>query len=163
MSELNLSGVELLAWCDETASRWEKFIGEHPAILQLPCDIAESKTVAELLRHFVGAELRYSERLLGLPLTKNEEIPLTLEALSATHRRAHEFYAQLLADSSFDWLQIITFTIRGGETWRLSAKKIFLQANLHTIRHYAQLHPIVRQHGFTPEWLGDFLGTDTMA
>jgi len=163
MSELNLSGVELLAWCDETASRWGKFIAENPAILQLPCDIAESKSVAEFLRHVVAVELRYSERLLGQPLTKNEEIAMTLEALFATHRRANDAYGKLLADHTYDWLQIVTFTSRSGETWQASAKKLFLQANLHTIRHYAQLHPIVRQHGFTPDWLGDFLGTETMA
>jgi len=162
MSELTLSGVELLAWCDETASRWEKFIGEHPAILQFPCDIAESQTVAEFLRHVVAVELRYSERLLGQPLTKNEEIAMTLEALFATHHRANDSFSTLLADSSYDWQQIVSFKSRAGDTWRASAKKIFLQATLHSIRHYAQLHSIVRQHGFTPGWFGDFLGTDTM-
>jgi hypothetical protein len=39
----------------------------HPEALTLPCDIRESNTVRDVVHHIVAVELRYAERLSGLP------------------------------------------------------------------------------------------------
>jgi uncharacterized damage-inducible protein DinB len=164
MSELNLSGADLLAWSDETGKRWEQFITEHPAVLQLQCDIAGVHSVAELLQHVVVVELRYAERLCDKPVTEYPAIGFgSAQEIYATHRRAMELWAGLLADGGYDWTQIVEYTARSGGKWSSSAKKIFFHALLHGIRHYAQVGTIVRQHGYKPEWLGDFIGTETMS
>jgi len=163
MSELNLTATELLAWCHESATRWEHFFTAHPELLQAPCDVAGATNLAELLRHIVVVELRNTERLSGLPLTKPEAIPCTLTEIFAVHRKAYESYSRLLANPAFDWSRIIEFESLPGKRWRPTAKKVFFHANLHSIRHYAQLHSLVRQNGWKAEWFGDLIDTDTMA
>ncbi len=163
MSELNLSGEELLAWSDETAARWEQFLEANPAVLQLPCDIAGVHSVAELLQHVVAVEVRYAERLSDKPVTEYPAIGFgSAQEIYATHWRATELWTRLLADASYDWTQIIEYNSRSGGKFTASAKKIFFHAGLHGMRHYAQLGTIVRQHGYKAEWMGDFIGTETM-
>jgi uncharacterized damage-inducible protein DinB len=40
---------------------------------------------------------------------------------------------------------------------RASLKTNYFHAMLHSIRHYAQLSTLVRQHGHKPAWPGDYL------
>lgn len=163
MDNLNLSASEVLAWNHESATRWQHFLTAHPDLLQLPCDIAGAKNLAELLRHIVVVELRNTERLSGRPLTNTGDIPCTLDAMFAVHRKAHEAYSRLLADAAFDWSRVFEFESLAGKRWRPTAKKMFFHANLHSIRHYTQLHALVRENGFKTGWLGDLIDTDTMA
>ncbi len=69
MSEPVLTAQEVLKWNEATSNYWRKFLGENPAILAIPCDIAGTKSVAELLQHIVAVELRYAERIAHLPET----------------------------------------------------------------------------------------------
>ena len=64
-----LTGEELLAWNDTTAGHWRKLLEAHPHLLAVPCDIAGVKSVGELMQHIVAVQLRYAERLSGLPET----------------------------------------------------------------------------------------------
>jgi uncharacterized damage-inducible protein DinB len=36
-------------------------------------------------------------------------------------------------------------------------KTVFIHAMMHSIRHYAQLATILRQHGIKPDWPMDYL------
>lgn len=40
---------------------------------------------------------------------------------------------------------------------RASRKTILVHALMHSIRHYAQLATLVRQHGVKPDWQMDYL------
>ena len=66
MSDLSLSGDDLLAWNNLTARKWRDFITAHPAVLQAPCDIRESATVGQTFQHIMAVELRYAQRLAGV-------------------------------------------------------------------------------------------------
>jgi len=70
-----LSDEELLAWAEKTTTGWRELIAKQPEILNLPCNVRETKAVAELLQHIVAVELRYAERLKGLPETSYEGVP----------------------------------------------------------------------------------------
>jgi hypothetical protein len=70
MTQPILTAEEVLAWNEKTAQNWRQLLISHPELLTQPCDIAGTKTVAELLQHIVAVELRYAERLAGLPISE---------------------------------------------------------------------------------------------
>lgn len=155
---------ELLTWNDETATRWRRFFAENPAALDLPCDIYNTKSVRELLQHIMAAELRYAERLGGEAITSYEQISgETADGLFAFHQRALGKYQMLLKDDSFDWSGRLEFETKTAGKFAASNRKVFIHAMLHSIRHYAQLATLVRQHGYNPGWMMDFLATSAMA
>lgn len=153
-----LTGEELMAWVDKTATEWQKLLEAHPHLLAVPCAIREVKTVGELLQHIVAVQLRYAERLAGLPETAYEAIPYgTVAELYATHVRSMALWRQLLADPANDWAEEVEFTTRSIGTLVSSRKTIFVHALMHSIRHYAQLATLARQHGVAPQWQMDYL------
>ena len=157
MSQPSLSAEEILAWNETTAAGWRKFLTSHPELLTQPCDIAGTKSVAELLQHIVAAQLRYAERLAGLPISDYASIPFdSVESIYATHDRAAAIFRQLLS-SDVDWNEPIDFATRSMGTLHSDRKTILFHALLHGIRHYAQLASLVRQCGVKPDWPMDYL------
>jgi uncharacterized damage-inducible protein DinB len=157
MSEPVLTAQETLKWYESTSDHWRKFLTENPAILAISCDIANTKCVAELMQHIVAVELRWAERLARTPETPYEQVPYdTVDVLYATHDRATEIIKQVLAANT-DWDQIIEFQTRTYGAAKASLKTILFHALLHSIRHYAQLATLVRQHGYKPTLPGDYL------
>jgi uncharacterized damage-inducible protein DinB len=163
MSDMSLSGVEVLQWVDETSTQWFKFLAENPAILALPCDIMNVKSVAELLQHIVAVELRFAQRLAGEEITLYEQIPYSsVEELASTHKKAHTLYVELLNTPDFAWDEETDFVTRSAGTFKCSRRKLFFHGNLHAIRHYAQLATLVRQHGYKPGWQMDIMASPAL-
>jgi uncharacterized damage-inducible protein DinB len=157
MTQPSLTAEETLAWNDKTAQGWRKLLADHPELLSEPCDIAGTKTVAELLQHIIAAQLRYAERLAGLPISDYAAIPFdSVESIYATHDRAVIIFRQLFT-SDVDWNEPIDFTTRTMGTLRSDRKTILFHALLHGIRHYAQLASLARQCGVKPDWPMDYL------
>lgn len=153
-----LTGEELMAWNEKTAGQCQKLLEAHEHLLTVPCDVAGVKCVGELMQHIVAVQLRYAERLAGLPETSYDAIAYdTVAALFATHDRAMELFCGLSADPAFDWSQEIEFSTRVMGRLAASRKTIFIHALMHGIRHYAQLATLVRQHGVKPDWPMDYL------
>jgi uncharacterized damage-inducible protein DinB len=157
MTQPFLTAEEILAWNDKTAQGWRKLLTIYPELLTQPCDIAGTKTVAELLQHIVAAQLRYAERLAGLPISDYDAIPFdSVESIYATHDRAAAIFQQLFV-SDIDWNEPMDFTTRTRGALRSNRKTILFHALLHGIRHYAQLASLVRQCGVKPDWPMDYL------
>jgi uncharacterized damage-inducible protein DinB len=157
MTQPILTAEEILIWNDKTATGWRQLLASHPELLNQPCDIAGTKTVAELLQHIVAAQLRYAERLAGLPISDYAAIPLdSVESIYATHDRATRIFRQLIT-TDIDWNEPIDFVTRSMGTLHSDRKTILFHALLHGIRHYAQLASLVRQHGVKPDWPMDYL------
>jgi uncharacterized damage-inducible protein DinB len=157
MSEPVLTAQDVLKWYESNSGYWRSFLTEHPDILALPCDIAGSKTVAELLQHIVVVELRWVERIVRIPETPYEQVRFdSVESIYATHDQATAIFKQALA-ADIDWEQIIEFQTRTFGPARSSAKTMLFHALLHSIRHYAQLGTLVRQHGYKLASPGDYL------
>jgi uncharacterized damage-inducible protein DinB len=157
MSQPSLSAGEILAWNEKTAAGWRKFLGDHPELLIQPCDIAGTKNVAELLQHIVAAQLRYAERLAGLPVSDYAAIPFeSVESIYAVHDRSVTIFQQLFA-LDIDWTEPIDFVTRTAGTLHSDRKTILFHALLHGIRHYAQLASLVRQCGVKSDWPMDYL------
>ena len=112
MTQPILTAEEVLAWNEKTAQNWRQLLTSHPELLTQPCDIAGTKNVAELLQHIVAVELRYAERLAGLPVSDYATIPFdSVESIYATHDRAIVLFQQLLT-SDIDWAESVEFPTR---------------------------------------------------
>jgi uncharacterized damage-inducible protein DinB len=157
MSEPILSASELIAWLEKTSSNWRTLITDHPELLAMPCDITGVQSVAQLLQHIVAVELRYAERLADLPVSDYANVPFdSAKSIYATHDRASAIFQQLLA-SNADWDASIEFVTRTMGPARSTRKTVLFHALLHSIRHYAQLATLARQHGVKPHWAMDYL------
>jgi uncharacterized damage-inducible protein DinB len=157
MSEPALTATEALKWNETTTANWRKLLAAHPEILVLPCDIARTSTVAQLLQHIVAAEVRYAERLVGKAETDYADIPYdSVEAIYATHDRAMALYRQTLQTET-NWDEPIELKTRTLGILIASRKTVLFHAALHSIRHYAQLGTLIRPHGYAVEWPGDYL------
>jgi uncharacterized damage-inducible protein DinB len=156
--QLTVSAEKLVKWNDDTAQHWRDFILVNPAILPLLCDIRNGKTVADTLQHIVAVELRYAQRLTGLPESPYEEIPKgSINSLHSAHELAISLIRNLLARPDYDWSTEVMFDTISLGRLRASRETILLHLLLHSIRHYAQLATLVRQQGFRPTWPMDYL------
>lgn len=157
MSEPVLTAQDVLKWNDTISGNWRNFLTGHPQILSLPTDIAQTESVAQLLQHIVAVEIRYAERIARVAETPYDQIAFdSVDAIYATHDRAIKLFKESLA-SDIDWNQTIEFGTRSYGAMRASLKTIYFHALLHGMRHYAQLSTLVRQNGYKPNWLEDYL------
>jgi uncharacterized damage-inducible protein DinB len=153
-----LTADELIAWVEHTSTKWRALLTAHPEALTLPCDIRESNTVRDVVHHIVAVELRYAERLSGLPESSYDQIPKgDAGVLYATHERAMAMVRDLLAQDTVDWEGVLEFATRSAGTFRASRRTILVHLLMHAIRHYAQLATVVRQGGVKPDWGMDYL------
>ena len=159
MSIAGLSGTELIAWVDYTSARWLSLVTSHPEALRLPCDVRETRNAGELLQHIVAVELRYAERLAGLPETPYQDIPVgPAEAIYAVHDKAMAYIHGLSEHDDSWWHTSIEFTTRSAGTMSAPRQVILVHLLMHSIRHYAQLATLVRQYGIACDWSMDYLG-----
>jgi uncharacterized damage-inducible protein DinB len=158
MSLPGLSGTELLQWLEYTTQGWRDLIAQHPDALLLPCDIRETRTAGELLQHIVAVERRYAERLHGLKETPYDAIPSTEgDAIFAVHDQAMHLLRELTGRAETFWNEWLEFEARSGGRMRVPRQTVFAHLVLHSIRHYAQLATLVRQHGISPIFAMDYI------
>jgi uncharacterized damage-inducible protein DinB len=151
MSSPDLTAESLLAWNHATAQVWHALATEQPSLLALPCDIHNSTNARQLLHHIVAAELRYAERLIDAPASDYAAIPHdTVDQIFSTHDRATGIFRDLIANTAFDWDHEIEFPTLTAGRRRAKRSAVFQHALLHSIRHYAQLATLARQHGMRP-------------
>ena len=155
---LTIPVENLIAWNETTTQHWREFFLSHPMQLLLPCDIRSGKTIADTLQHIMAVELRYAQRLAGLPESPYEEIPKSsIKTLVTAHTLAFEIIHNLLADPTYDWSTELTFDTLTLGRLRATRETILLHLTFHSIRHYAQLATLVRQEGFKTNWPMDYL------
>ena len=158
MSLPALTGSQLIAWVERTSSKWRQLLLAHPEALNLPCDIRETSTVAQLLQHIVAVELRYAECLAALPQTGYDAIPFhSVEAIYSIHDRAMSLLAALDRHDPAWWDHTFEFATRSAGTLSAPRSVVFHHLLLHSIRHYAQLATLMRQHNIAPDWMMDYL------
>jgi len=160
-----LSADELLTFCTAETQRWQEWFNANPQTLDLHIDIAQAKSVRELVLHIVAVELRYAERLLGEKVTDYDELPANgVKELFSTSRRSAEMLRKFLrqADDA-EWAKSLTFPTRSAGTLSASKRKIFVHALLHGMRHWAQLATFLRQRGHQQTWSHDFIFSNVMS
>ncbi len=151
---------ELLAWNQHSADNWKAHLDANPALLQLPCDIGGAANVQAFVRHIWAAELIWSQRLAGLPLTARENLPTgPLDALFDVHLQAVEIFRTLLAAPENTWSDpyVLNFDWLPPEERTVSRRKVAAHVLFHSQRHWAQLATLVRSAGFPSKFRGDLL------
>lgn len=157
---VGISLEELLAWNDEAAGYWYEHLDLNAPLLEVKCDIGGARNVQELIRHVWLVELRWGQRLAGLPQLSKEAAPAgPLAALFNLHRESVEIFRNLLAAPEQSWNEPYVFDLAQiPENLRTpSRRKVAAHALLHSQRHYAQLATLVRQAGFPVRVGGDLL------
>jgi uncharacterized damage-inducible protein DinB len=161
-----LSFGELLDYSAEESNHWRDFFTQHPGALDVPCDIAGTKTVRELVLHIVAVQMRYAERLLNMPITEYDQLAARIaegkpgEDLFALGRKSLEDLRSFaIAANDSDWDGTLTFPTRSAGEFTASRRKIFIHALLHGVRHWAQLSTHLRQKGYKQDWMHDFLAS----
>lgn len=158
---MSLSAVsleDLLADFDLTAARWKEFFAANPAAAAVPTDIVNSGDVGGLASHLYMASVAHSMRLLGEPVPNfNATTPVKdIAGAWEMHARGSTNLKRFLAstkDASLD--ELMTFRTQAGTDFQLSRRKLCLHIFVHAIRHWAQIGPLVRQHGFPVDWRQD--------
>jgi len=157
---VGISLEELLAWNDEASISWRSHLDANPALLQLPCDIGEAGNVQQFVRHIWGVELRWGQRLAGLPVLAPQEMPSgPLDALFDLHIPAIEVFRGLLKAPAESLDEPYTLDLKWipPEKRSASRRKVLAHALFHSQRHWAQLATLVRAAGFPSGFMGDLL------
>ena len=155
-----ISFEELFDWNHETAAFWKAHLDANPALLELPCDIGGAANVKELVRHVWTAELRWSQRIAGLPEIAKGDIPSRpVDALFGLHQQAELVVRTLLDDPARDWDKTLTLKLDWlpPQARVISRRKALAHSLFHGQRHWAQLATLVRAAGFPSEFKGDIL------
>jgi len=156
---VGISLQELLAWNQESSNFWKAHLDANPHLLELACGIGGTANVQEFVRHIWGVELRWSQRLAGLPVIATEDMPSgPLDVLFDMHSQAVEIFRSLLAAPDESWGQPYILDFPGApEARAVSRRKVAAHAMFHSQRHWAQLATLVRAAGFPSGFKGDLL------
>jgi hypothetical protein len=151
---------ELLAWNQESSNFWKAHLDANPALLELPCDIGGTANVLEFAGHIWGVELRWGQRIAGLPLLANEDVLFdSLDTLFELHVKAVQVFRTLLDDPVLNWDETMTLDYNWlpPQARSFSRRKVAAHALFHSQRHWAQLATLVRAAGFPSGFKGDLL------
>ena len=162
MSALTLQ--ELFDYTQAETDKWEAWFRRNPAALNCPIDIAEAPDARTLVLHILGVELIFADLLHHREPTDFEQLPgATVDDLFAIGRRARAEYRSFLHTAAEEvWRAPIAFKTRRFGTLPGTARKMFIHAMLHGVRHWAQLATALRAAGYKQDWNHDFLMTKTM-
>ncbi len=162
---IGISFPELLRFDEQETERWHQFLAKQgPAALDIPVDLAQGKTVRDLLLHIFGVELKYAERISGGAPTKPGDLPArTVDEIFGIATTAHgKMKTYLKTASEADLNGKITFPTLSAGDQTASRRKVLGHALFHSLRHWAQLTTEMRRRGYKPEWHHDFLFTDAL-
>ena len=152
---------DLLAYTDAEHAKWRQFFVLHPQALDLPCDVAGSGTIRELVFHIFAVNLNFAHMLLDLQRPDFKALPhATLEELFAIDEEAIRKLRSFLQKARpEDWSAQATL---GFIKKDVSKRKMMTQAMLHGVHHRAQLATALRQQNLKQDWIHDFVLSDVM-
>jgi uncharacterized damage-inducible protein DinB len=154
---------DLFADCELTTSRWKKFFAANPAAAEVSTDIAGSGTIGGLVSHIYMAAVRNSERLLGEPINDFKATTRDLAGAWELERTATASLRRFLATADEATLDgTLTFTTKAAGEITVTRRTLCLHIFVHSIRHWAQIGPLVRQAGYPVGWGQDILFSEAI-
>jgi uncharacterized damage-inducible protein DinB len=145
--------VGYTAWQRAVWRTW--FEQKGPATLEVTTgDHGDGRfaTIGGLIRHIFSSELRYAERIVGVPLTDTSVVaiddPTALFLLGAFSRASFRGVIETLP--STHWTEPFEFDLLGA-TARSTPRKVVLHVLTHEIRHWAQVSTLLRLQGWMSE------------
>jgi uncharacterized damage-inducible protein DinB len=156
---------ELLIWNQESSNFWKAHLDANPALLELPCGIGGAANVQQFVAHIWAVELRWSQRIAGLPQLGREDTPAgPLDALFDLHLKAVQVFRAMLDNPAQNWDETmpLDYPWLPPESRKASRRKLVAHALFHGQRHWAQLATLTRVAGFPSGFQGDFLLTSAL-
>jgi uncharacterized damage-inducible protein DinB len=153
----------LLAWNRTESRRWKTWFVAHPSAVDVSMGTGAG-TVRKAIHHTFVVDLRYGQRLTGMPVSAFETIDVSdLDGLFSLAERAHDLLETWLVNATPATLdQVHTFmTLSAGEL-SASARKIFVHCCTHHVRHWAQVATVLRMNGHKSDWPHDLILSDAM-
>ena len=161
MNEPAIAFSDLLAYTDYLAQRWLNYFRQNPKALEVEVG-GRTPSLRDLVVHIFQVEDFFSKFLLQEDMkATGRPAPVEVknfEDLERMHREAHQNLAQYIGSTSEEQLEK-TRTL-GPVT--VSNRKIFAQAVLHSVHHWAQVAMEVRQAGFPAEKPQDIIASPVM-
>ncbi|HEX3437903.1 MAG TPA: DinB family protein [Pseudacidobacterium sp.] len=167
MSHTAVTLEDLLADYEATTDRWKNFFEANPDAALVPTDIAGAKNVGELVRHIYTASFRTAQRLLGEELSNpallfpEGDISTAFVIYAEGTKKLRQFL-----DTATETTLEEKFEIQrpGGQGRVISGtkRKLFLHVWVHATRHWAQIVPVLRVNGFSPDWVHDILSSEVI-
>ena len=155
--ELGISFEALLRYQEQETERWCQFFTKRPFMLNI--EASPSQTVGDVIFHAFSSECRVAQRLLGEPMTPDAEFHrATVEELFDMSRMAREKFREFLQQTHAT--ELVTVELYPSPTlgeFRASPRKLLTHALVHSIRHWAQLASVLREHGQRADWSHDVL------
>lgn len=148
---------ELLRYDEEQTELWHEFFAKRPHLLKL--EVSPADDLGGLLLHIFSAMYRSAERLLGEAMTPNSEFTHgNVDELFAIARDAHRKIGRYLATVAPETIsEIRTFPSHTLGEFKATPKKLLAHALVHTIRHWAQVARVLREHGQRADFSHDLL------
>jgi uncharacterized damage-inducible protein DinB len=152
---------DLMAYTESEHAKWKQFFVLHPRALDLPCDVAGSGTIRELVFHIFAVNLNFASMLLDLQRPDFKALPhATLDELFAIDEEATRKLRKFVQEARpEDWAVKAPL---GHIKKDVSKRKMLTQAMLHGVHHRAQLATALRQQGLKQDWMHDFVLSDVM-
>lgn len=166
MDGIGLGLGELLDWIAGETRNWQAwFARPPPAVWAVPVGDGRTATVRDLLFHVYVVDLRYGQRLHGLPVSTYEQEavadPAELFPLAA---RGQDLLRRWLAGATpADAAEVIEFQTLTAGTLRATRRKVVAHSLTHHLRHLAQVATALRQHGHPSDWMHDLLVSPALA
>ena len=154
---VGISFDELLAYDEEQTRLWHEFFARRPHLLKL--ESSPKDDIAGLLLHVFTATYRSAERLLGEPMTPNSGfIHGTVDELFAIGAEANRKLRKYIMDAKpAAFAEIHTYPSHTLGEFEATPKKLITHALVHSIRHWAQVARVLREHGQRADFSHDVL------
>ncbi len=165
-SEIGVTFTALLAYHEAEAARWRAWFDTQPSeVLDLPFGDADRGmgTVRAMLWHIGIVEWVYARAIGGQPYDDWGKFGRgTRDELFVIGEQARtELRAYLARATDADMPDPLSISGQG-MTITGTRRKFLTHFFVHSLRHWAQLSTVLRQHGYQTDWQHDFVLSDTM-
>jgi uncharacterized damage-inducible protein DinB len=159
MNDLVRPYRDLLAYQIGETRRWHAWLAERPAALAARVGEGRLATVRDIAGHVAIVDLRYAQRLRGMPAAGFDALlDATWAELGAQAERAASLLDDWLARATpADLDRELTFQTLTAGTLTATARSVVTHALVHGARHWAQVATSLRQQGLRQDWRHDYL------
>lgn len=160
---MDIRAQELLSYTDWERTQWRDwFDGQGRAVLEIQTGGLRHKTVASLIKHIFAVELRYAQRLTGVPLTPyNQIVTESAEQLFELGYESRAAFKDWM-NQVRDWNQPFEFNVLDFNV-KAPIKKFVIHVLVHEIRHWAQVALLLRAAGYEDLGEHDFINSDAIS
>jgi uncharacterized damage-inducible protein DinB len=150
---------DLLAYQQGETRRWHAWLAERPAARAARVGEGRLGTVRDIAAHVAIVDLRYAQRLRGMPVAGFDAlIDAPWADLGAQAERAAALLDGWLAGATpADLDQELTFQTMSAGTIVATARSVVTHTLVHGARHWAQVATCLRQAGHRQDWRHDYL------